>query len=163
MDALLPTAERYASQKFRRVAQYFRFKHLDWWDALELVAFVESIGLDHARYILHWKAPATIRAYLFLRDHVGDEASEPIRRNVECMGLDQGLGILAAMKDGGWTKGKVPDVVRMSLLELRKRGMKQSDIAKLTGLSHGQVNRLTNAAGRRNRSVQAAAFGALAL
>lgn len=162
-DALLPTHERYASDKFRRVAQYFQFRHLDWEDALELVAFVESIGFKWARYILHWKGSAVCSAYARLRHHVGADADPYIRENVEGMGMEAGLAILKAMQDGGWKRGRLPWMVKMALKELRKRGMSMPAIGGYVGLTVDQVQTALDARKAPQKAVRAAAYGGLGL
>ena len=163
-DALLPTAKRYASPKFRRVAWKFSFKNLDWYDALELVAFVETIGLRHARYILHWRGLASIRAYQKLRFHIGTDADEYILLNQQAMGVDEGLAILRAMLDGGWKRGKLPRYVGDALRDLRKAGNSRVAIAKATGLTQDQVSYQITRGRKKGVSVaSASAFGALAV
>lgn len=163
-DALLPTAERYASAKFRRFAQRIELRTLDWGDLIELVAFVESIGgVKYARYIFHWKGQAVVRAYRRIKRHVGDEAQPAIRANLEQMGVDVGLAVLRAMQDGGWTGQRWCPIVKMALKDLRKRGLTLADIAKVTGLSREQVKTAVDARRKTALRVRAAAYGSLGI
>lgn len=162
-DALLPTAERFASLKFRRVAWRLSYKHLDWYDALELVAFVQAIGLPYARYIFHWRGLASVRAYGYLRKHVGAEADAYIHANLSAFSLDDGLAVLKAMKDGGWSRGKVPQIVSDALRESRKRGNTIAEIARGTGLTREQVKTICKVRTKADLRVKAAAYGALGL
>lgn len=161
-DALLPTAERYASLKFRRYAQRIELRLLTWDDACELVAFVESIGgVKYARYIFHWKGLAVVRAYGRIRKHVGD-VQHLIQANQNAFGTDVGLAVLASMRDGGWTRGKLPWIARTALKDLRKRGVKIADIAKVTGLSREQVKTACEVRSGKAKARRAAAFASLA-
>jgi hypothetical protein len=165
-DALLPQAERYASLKFRRLAQRIEIKLLTWEDLIELIAFVESIGgVKYARYIFMWKGRAVVRAYRRLKKYVGDAADAAVAANQSHMGVDVGLAVLTAMLEGGW-KGKrtLPPVVKMSLKALRKQGNTISAISKATGLSREQVKTACDVRRKDGaRSERAAAYSALAL
>lgn len=143
-DALLPTAERYASLKFRRFSRWFRPTKLDWGDALELIAFVEVVGVKYARFIFHWTGHAPVRAYARLRRHVGGEAEPFIQANRASIGLDDGLAVLRAMQDGRWERG-LPAVVKQSI-QVLLLDHSQAKVAKMLGLTDAQV---AHASGRR--------------
>lgn len=161
-DALLDPAQRYASLRYRRVAQRIELRLLTWADAAELVGFVETIGLRHARYILRWRGQAVVRAYRRLRKHIGDAAHPYIQANQSEMGVDTGLAVLRAMQDGGWTHGRLPWVVKMALKELRKSNTIAA-IARETGLSREQVKTACDVRRDGRLREQASASGALML
>lgn len=157
-DALLAAPERYASQRFRRARAFM----VDRADAVELVAFVESIGgVLFAQRIFHW-GHAQVQAYAALRQHLLDAAQPYIRANHAAMGVDEGLAVLQAMRDGGWERGQLPWPVKMALKTLRKRGMSIASIAKATGLSREQVKTGCDVRADQ-KSRRSAAFASLAM
>lgn len=136
-DALKPTAQRYASQRYRRAHSLFFH---DWDEAVELVAFVESIGgVLFAKRIFQWTGHAYVQAYADIRAQVLDAAQPYIRANRAEFGVDHGLAVLGAMRDGGWRRGRMPWVVKHALKTLRKSGWTIAKIARETGLSREQV------------------------
>lgn len=161
-DALLETNARYASLKFRRFSRWFRPTKLDWGDAIELVAFVESIGgPKHAAYVFHW-GQAGVRAYARLRKHVGDAAQPYIRANRESLSLDDGLAVLRAMQDGGWKSHGLPDVVRKAIQTLGETH-NQAQIARLLGLTIDQVGWAMGRRGQAAKRRRAASVGSLGI
>lgn len=164
-DALLPTPERYSSLRFRRVSRFLQLRLLDWADAVELCAFVETVGVEYATYIFHWNGQAVVRAYRRLRRHVGDhpDLAKAIAENETAMGVDAGLAVLQAMRDGGWESGSLPACVRAALKDLRKAGLNMAQIAERTGLRYDQVRHVAGYRSGRGKAVQAGAFGALAV
>lgn len=159
-DALLPTAERYASLKFRRFSRWFRPTKLAWDDALELVAFVETIGLKHARFVFHWHGQAGVKAYARLRQHMLDEAQPYISANVASLGLDDGLAVLRAMQDGGWQSHGLPNVVRMAIQTLLV-DHNAAQVARKLGLTVDQVVWASGRKGIGTRRRQARAISSL--
>lgn len=158
-DALLAAPERYASQRFRRARAFV----LDRADAIELVSFVESIGgILFAKRIFHWTGHAQVLAYEELRSHFVREAQPYIRVNHAQMGVDQGLAVLQAMRDGGWRRGQLPWPVKTALKTLRKRGNSIADIAKATGLTREQVKTGCDVR-TRQKTRRSAAFSSLAM
>lgn len=161
-DALLETNARYASLKFRRFSRWFRPTKLDWADAVELVAFVESIGgAKHARYVFHW-GQAGVRAYGRLKRHVADAAQPYIRANREHFSVDAGLAVLRAMQDGGWQGHGLPEIVRKALQSLNETHT-QAEIARRVGLSVDQVGWAIGRRGQAAKRRRAASVGALAI
>ncbi len=157
-DALLPTAERYASLKFRRFSRWFRPTKLDWWDALELVVFVETITPKAAQYVFHW-GHAGVKAYERLQKHMLPHIQPFLDDNLKSLGVDDGLAVLQAMRDGGYVGQGLPKIVRDALRELHHNGNSYQKLADLTGLSYGQVR---HAIALRVVGDRAAAYGALA-
>lgn len=145
MDALLPVEQRYTSLKFRRVARRFDATRLDYADAAELVAFVTTVDLKHAQWMFHWRA-AGLREVERLLKHLSGSADieRMVQENNEGITRADGLGALAAMQDGGWTRGSVPPVVRMALLDMRDEGISQREIGERLGLTHDQVRVMAN-------------------
>lgn len=156
-DALLPTAERYASLKFRRYSRWFRPTRFAWDEALELVAFVETIGgVKFAAFVFHW-GHAGVKAYERLRKHMLADAQPYIRANEGSVGLDDGLAVLKAMQDGGWKSHGLPKLVKNALASLIHAGNGPTEVARATGLSVDQV--LWAVRPRRNN--RALAYGSL--
>ena len=147
-DALLPTAERYASLKFRRFARRFDATAVDYWDACELVAFLDFMeGVGHAAWVFHW-AGAGKREAQRLVDHLGtrDDVLRMVRENQSAQGRADGLAVLAGMREAGWEKGSVPGIVRLALLDMRDAGINQPAIAAQLGLTVDQVRWMANGA-----------------
>lgn len=162
-DALLPTAQRYASLKFRRYSRWFKPTKLDYGDALELVSFVEAIGgVRHARWIFHWTGQASVKAYERLKQHVLVDAEDYIHANRASIGLDDGLAVLRAMQDGGWRGYGLPECVRKAIQVLNE-DHSQPEIAKRLGLTLEQVNYACGRRGLKSRAGQAAAYGSLGI
>lgn len=162
-DALLPTAERYASLKFRRYARWFRPTKLDYGDALELVSFVEAIGgVRHARWIFHWTGQAPVKAYQRLKQHVLADVEDYIHANQASIGLDDGLAVLRAMQDGGWRGYGLPDCVKKSIQSLLEHHS-AAEIAERLGLTNEQVVYASGRKGAAKKRVQAAAYGSLGI
>lgn len=141
MDALLPKVERYTSRRFRRVFMRFRATDLDSADATELVAFVQTVGMKSAARIFQWKA-AGIREAQRLVDHIA--VHDLVQQNLDRATRADGLACLTAMRDAGWTKGSVPGIVRMALLDMRASGQSYPRIAAETGLTVDQVRVMAN-------------------
>lgn len=139
-DALLPTAQRYASDKFRRVAGRLEAHRLDYAEAAELVAFLSLMTFRHASYIFHWKNCMKPKVDALVA-HIHEP--EMARENLARIDRADGLAMLAAMQDGGFTRGGVPNAVRMALLELRDDGMSHEAVGKLVGLPREQVKHIT--------------------
>lgn len=140
-DALLPPDQRYASLKFRRYSRWFRPTKLDWWDALELVVFVETITPKAAQFVFHW-GHAGVRAYDRLARHVlrDSQAQDLLLENQASVSVDDGLAVLRAMQDGGWQGYGLPKIVRDALREIHhNRGVSMASIAHETGLTFAQV------------------------
>jgi hypothetical protein len=149
-DALLPTAERYSSLKFRRVAQHFDG---DASDAVELAAFLAIVPFRWARWIFHWPRRYVLPKVIWA-------PPEFIRANREALDLDTGFAVLHAMQDGGWRRGRLPDVVRNTVLELVHNGRAQVDVARELGLSQDQVQYVVKG---RNTAASARAVAGLAI
>lgn len=144
-DALLPTAERFASPKFRRLARSFNPYKLDYAEAVELVAFLDMVPLAAAKFIFMWeKGLWGIEAARKLVEHPPlIEGAQPlIAANRAVVGLDDGLMVLSAMREGGWRRGSVPEVVTQACQELRKRGWTLQEIADECGVNREQTKSL---------------------
>lgn len=144
-DALLPADKRYTSLKFRRAGRQFDASRLDYADAAELCAFVETIDLKHARWIFQWRG-AGVREMDRLLKHLSADPTvgRMVHDNHEAVTRSDGLAVLQAMKDGGWRQGSVPGVVRMALLDMRDAGISQPKIAAQVGLTVDQVRNAAN-------------------
>lgn len=149
-DALLPIGPRYASQKFRRYARYFRLTRMTWEEACELVAFLHVVPPRYARFVFHW----TDRTYrkvkrLMKRSDLVEAAASWAEENRRAVTVDDGLRILDAMRDGGWRVGMLPVVVRHAVAELRHIGWTRAEVCARTGLRLHQLKVLTNSKKRR--------------
>lgn len=142
-DALLDEPRRYASRKFRLFAERFDPTRLDYADALELVAFLGVVQVEHARWIFRWKKFGIAQAER-LRAHLADDAREYIDQNWAAVTPADGLACLRAMQDGGWKRGTVPPIVRMALQNMRDEGMSRTAIADACRLSLDQVRWICN-------------------
>lgn len=154
-DALLPLADRYASERFRRVAQHFNPARIDYGTALELIAFVETVGLHWAKRILHWRSRG-LRDYATLKDHIGSDAEPYIDHNRSCIDEADGLAVLVALRDMGWRKGPLPEMVKDAVWAAHKRREGQKAIQERLGLSKDQFEAIVwrrRAAGSRSRVV----------
>lgn len=149
--ALQPADKRYTDLRFRRVARFFDGTRLDYGDAAELAAFVRTVdGVKHAKSIFGWHNGAHKYVQKFM-DHMDQfpDAARMEAENRSCVTRDDGLKCLRAMQDGGWTKGSVPGIVRLALLDMRDAGMSQPAIARELGLTHDQVRVMANGLRRR--------------
>ena len=160
-DALLDTPARYASLKFRRYSRWFRPTRLGWDDAVELVAFVETIGPKAAAFVFHW-SKSGVKAYARLARHMVPQIQDAIDANAGSLAVQDGLDVLKAMFDGGYVSHGLPKIVKQALSTLHADGMSYAAIGRHTGLSIYQVSL---ACGRRNsRKVsRAVSYGALGL
>lgn len=141
MDALLPADKRYTSLKFRRVAPKLFVNRLDFDDAAELVAFVETVGMKPARWIFHWE-PFDLAKVKKLVEHmlqfpvvtamIEENRLAPVTR-------EQGLAVLQAMRDGGWKQSNYPPIVRLAALDMRDEGMSMPAVGRAMGLTLDQV------------------------
>jgi len=116
-----------------------------WSDAAELVAFVRTVDLKHARWMFHW-AGAGVREMDRLLKHLSADANveRMVQENHDRTTRADGLAMLKAMRDGGWRQGSVPPGLRMALLDMRDAGLSQPKIAEMTGLTHDQVRVMAN-------------------
>jgi hypothetical protein len=137
---MLERAERYASPKFRRFARSFDPYRVDYEDAVELVAFLDLVPVASAKYVFGW-TPYGQESARKLSQHVPVvEGAEPLAEaNRRLVSLTDGLRVLSAMQDGGWTGGRVPDVVSMAVKGLRKDGKSLMEIAQALGVTHEQA------------------------
>ena len=93
----------------------------------------------------------------------GDLALPYAEQNVREMDVDDGVAVLRAMQDGGWRRGKVPNVVKHSLKELRKSHKSWRLVAEhVGGLTRAQVEHIVNG-GRKARERRNMARAALAI
>lgn len=159
-QALAPTAQRYASEHFRRYAQWFRPTKFSWDEAVGLVAFVETISPKAARFVFHW-GHAGVKAYARLAKHMlaHEEVRAAVEANQASIGPDDGLAVLQAMKDGGWKGYGLPNIVVLSLKHLRDIGLSRAEIAKQTNLTIAQVEYALTP--RKERSQRASSYASL--
>jgi len=163
-DALLDADERHASPKFRRFRQFFRAEDIQYEDAIELVAFLKAVPIRFAKYIFGWCQTAIIEANRVLK-HLSADANvaRMVEENALALSEEDGLKCLRAMLEGGWTRGAVPPMVRMSLLSLRDRGMSQAAIGREFGMTRNQVFNATGRVRRGSVADRAMASALLAL
>ena len=140
-DAIKPLNERSASQKFRRVRRWFEPTRLEYGEACELVAFVDLVPIKTAKWIFDWYQVPMRRNVQLLVDHLRDDETvrAMITDNMAHWERADGLAVLRAMQEGGWTKGTVPPIVRAALLDLHDAGMSRSQVAESVGLTLDQV------------------------
>jgi hypothetical protein len=144
-----------ASLRFKRAQRVFvRDIH----EAIELLAFVEAIGLHAAKHIFGW-GYARVVAYKELRRNHLAEAQPYIRANEASMGVDDGVAVLQAMQAGGWRRGILPKVTRQAVRQMHHEGTSLTKIAaKLRVKRHALENAL------RTRKLQSAsAYAALGI
>lgn len=160
VDALRPANERYASLKFRRFARKFRiYNHLAYDDAAELVAFLHIVPFKWARWIFGWDMWMEKRINV-LMDHIDEP--EMVRQNIEACDVDVGVAVLEAMRDGGWTKGSVPEVVWRAMLDLLGQGWSQPEVARRFGVPRSHVQHHVARQSRRGKVAErAVALGKL--
>lgn len=161
-DATLPTAERYASLKFRRFARRFDVSRIDYEDAAELVAFMLVVPERWAKWIFHWdlEGRAAARA---LFEHMKDrpETLAMMDQNLAQQDYADGIAVLGAMRDGGFNKGGLPPICRMAVRELQDQGLSYAKIARKLGLTFDQVRIAVE--GTRPRGPSRASASAAAL
>lgn len=151
-DVLLPTAARYTSTKYRRVSRWFDPYHLDWDDALELVAFVETVGDYAARFALQWDGPAVVEAYHLLRAHIGDRAEALIQHNLQLWSFHESLALWKALRDGNFPKNKrVPPLVADAIRGMRHAGMGLVELGAIWGVRESRIASICRARGRSRR------------
>lgn len=141
-DALLPTGQRYASEKFRLLARNFRLRKVPYEVACELVAFLHVVPLLHAKWIFQWNDHTQRRAkVIWEREDVQADVARTgmVEANLRACDVDVGLAVLDAMRDGGWSRGRLPDVVRMAVAEMNHRKVPLRQIMLRTGLKHGRI------------------------
>lgn len=151
VGALLPAHQRYINRQFRAIARHFRNRRLDYDDVLCLAAFLDVCPVKTcARFVFHWDRWGVKAGNAVVR-HYTDIARLDglIHANRAAISADDGLAVLRAMQDGGWTRNPVPLIVSQALAELRHGGMSIGSISKLTGLTNEQVRH--NIYGRRGR------------
>jgi hypothetical protein len=149
-DALLPTAERYASPKFRRVARTFNAYDLDYGDALELVAFLGVLPVYFSRHVFHWKGTGIANANLLLgHESLVKDAQPFVEDNLQRIDEGDGLMMLTAMIDGGWSRGKTPVWSRRALQAGWDRGESAAAQAKAVGLTRDQIQYMRTPRKRR--------------
>jgi hypothetical protein len=143
-DALLPTAERYASLKFRRVAQKFSNAKLSWEDAAELVAFLHVVAPSRAAFVFHWGQWSVGEAQrLFAHMENDPDVQLMVQENLAQQDFGDGLACLRAMQDGGWRKGTVPAIVRMAMLDMLGRGATRQQVADAFDVTLDQMRVIT--------------------
>lgn len=149
-DADKPIAQRYASMKFRLIARSFRLRKVPYEVACELVAFLHVVPMRYAKWVFHW-TPAGERCVkrIWDRADVQEDArrSGMIEANLRAVDVDVGVAVLAAMRDGGWTKGWLPPVVNMAVAELyHERGQRgAAALGRELGISANRVRNAKNA------------------
>ena len=136
--ATLPTAQRYSDPRFRRVSRRFYPRKVGEFECIELAAFLHVVPIRWARWIFQWDRYGLRAADYVLRNF--QEAAEPFAdENVRAMDVADGLAVVRGMQDGGWRHGKLPDLSRNALFELRDAGLSAKEIAALAGLTVNQV------------------------
>lgn len=136
--ALLPTEQRYTNLQFRRLSRYFRVASVDYDDAICLAAFLRVVPPQFASWIFHW-TPYTAKKAHALLYYYREPSREYARANFSELSVEDGLRVLQAMQDGGWTRGPLPKVVKRALKELHHLGRSVPALAKDVGLSVDQV------------------------
>jgi len=140
-DATLPTPERLASLKYQRCARLYG---VDYDDATELVAFLGLVPIRWSKYIFKWSERQATLARDMQREAAEDaQVARMVRENHEGVREGDGLAVAAAMRDGGWDRGKVPAFVRMDYQRLMRSGLSRGDIARQLGVSVERVKKLT--------------------
>jgi hypothetical protein len=143
------------SLRFRRAQRLFV---REWEEAIELIAFVETVGLHPAKNIFRW-GHARVDAYRELRQHHLAEARPFIQANLASLGVDDGVAVLQAMQRAGWKRGILPKVTRQAVRQMNHEGL---SIAKIAAKLNVKPYALQNAL--RTRKLQSAsAYGALAI
>lgn len=115
---------------------------MTWYEAVEVVAWVEFLGgWEFAQPIMRWEDWMFKRVRLMMRDHDISEAAVPlIEANVAAVTADDGILILKAMQEGGWTTGKMTKWTKMALQErAHTHGESVAKQAEMFGLSYDRV------------------------
>jgi hypothetical protein len=162
MGATLPRTQRYTDSRFRRVARIFSGLKLNPRDAIELVAFLDLVPYRWARWIFGWKEPFMESVVTRLVEHKPYQrlAAPVIEHNLHGLGYADGLAIMQAMQDGGWTpKWGAPQVVKDAIKEARHRGAKADSF----GIPRQVVYRWCSTAKARRRRDHVVAKAALIL
>lgn len=163
LDALKPAPERYASLRFRRFAQNFDPYRAQFAEAAELAALIHVIGDTRARYVFHW-SPATLRERvrpLIAHPPIVEAAKPMIEDNLRHMDVGDGLGLFAAMQDGGWKGGPACDLMRMTVMALRDEGKTWEEVAQVLRISVDQARVLGDATRARQIGANNARMKAL--
>lgn len=152
--------------RFRRVAtRRFSARKLDAHTAVELVAFSHLVEPYSMRAIFGWGKWWDFEWAKLANSEAHQRAAIPmIEANARALSVEAGLAILRAMRDGGWKPGKgraMPPVVKDTLLELRARGFKGVDVAKLAGIAPGTLANWRST--RRASTARSRAAASLAL
>lgn len=121
--------------RFKRAQRLFV---KEWDEAVDLVGFVEAIGVPAARWVFGWGL-ARVRAYERLKQHVGADGYHAMLAYQSSFGVDTGVAVLRAMQRGGWKRGKLPKVVKDALRQLHHEGLTLPDIARLVGMKRDAV------------------------
>lgn len=147
MDALRPAE----TPKFKRAKGRLKLSLLDYAEAAELAAFVDMVGIDHARWIFNWYAPDMAEATRLVEHFhaLGPDHAARVAQNNEAIERADGLAVLGAMLRGGWRWGSVPPIVRLAFLDMRDCGMTWPQIAGVTGLTVDQLRYMAGARRRR--------------
>jgi len=116
-DALLPLEERYASLKFRRLSRRIVPRYVDWADAVELVAWMQTLGgVKYAREIMMW--PNSSMDYvrrLYEAPEFVEAAAPLLAENQRLVTAEDGFKLLHMISKGR----PIPELVRMALAEER--------------------------------------------
>ena len=99
-DALLPTAERYLSHKFRTLSRWFDPYKIEPAYAEELRIFMSTPGLAHVhvRHMMHWDHNALAHARVLLKAKQPDPTL--VQKNAESISLEDGRAMLVSLLDG---------------------------------------------------------------
>lgn len=135
-DATLPLAKRYASQKFRRYARAFSVENAPADALAELRAFIDTTSYRAAIRIFHWHAQ--------FRPEIPESAlsKEMLAENLRNLRVEDGIAVFQAMRDGGWTVGHLPPLVRRAIQEMAHRNV--PDLHKRLGISKGRLRGILN-------------------
>lgn len=115
-------------------------------EAVELIAFVESIGgVRWAKWIFGW-GHAHVRAYQHLKNTY--PCNEQVDQNLLSFGVDDGVAVLKAMQRGGWRSHGLPPIVIRAFQQAHHEGLSWTKLAQLTGTKRETI---ANACGRSRR------------
>lgn len=135
-DALLPTEQRYASTKYRRLSKWFNPYRQERGDLVEVRAMLLTPGVDktHVKAMMRW-SPAMM-GNLKVLDELDDEARPLAQANAEAAGLDDGEAMIRAILDADPEWGRyMPHWSQLALTARRDRGETAKDMAKEFGVS----------------------------
>lgn len=138
--AFLPDEIRNTSDSYRRVRGRFKLRHVSYPEACELVGFVRLIGVHAAKFLFDW-SPREVRLYkrIEAEPKIFEGSEGFYQANLAAQSEEDGLLLLKRMREGGFREGKLPELIKLAVRSMRRRGIKAPEIARQLGITTRQA------------------------